>query len=178
MAFFHKHDPDWRRISVQAEDECIDSDTMCRTFPFPTANARLVGMRLAFLLDIHWRGRHTARFDRMIEVINAAAKAGINPRLGVFQGTPGPQFDTPAEAEAARRNGADMLGNGVILETVAAALMGCRVTALILVAEAASSYHGRRLRHADIVDAAQFCSPTIMRALHSMFLESEVPEER
>jgi len=111
------------------------------------------------------------------EVINAAAKAGINPRLGVFQGTPGPHFDTPAEAEAARRNGADMLGNGVVLETVAAALMGCRVTALVLVAETASSYHGRRLRHADVLDAAQFCSPTIMRALRGMFLELDAPEE-
>jgi purine-nucleoside phosphorylase len=111
------------------------------------------------------------------EIINAAAGVGVNPRLGIYQGTPGPHFDTPAEAETARRNGADMLGNGIIPETVAGVLMGCRVTALVLAAEAASSYYGRRLRHADVVDAAQFCSADIMRAFRGMVLDQESTAE-
>lgn len=99
------------------------------------------------------------------QIVNAAAQAGIGPRLGVYQATSGPQFDTPAEAEAARRNGADMLGHGIVPETVLAALLGCRVSALILAAEPAAAYHGRRLRRTNVLEAASFCSPAMMRAL-------------
>jgi purine nucleoside phosphorylase len=99
------------------------------------------------------------------EIINAAAQAGINPRLGVYQASAGPQFDTPAEAEAARRHGADMLGHGIVAETVLAALLGCRVSALILAAESGAAYHGRRLQRANVIEAARFCSPAMMRAL-------------
>ena len=99
------------------------------------------------------------------QIINAAAQAGINPRLGIHQAAAGPQFDTPAEAEAARRGGADMLGHGIASETVLAALLGCRVSALILAAESAAAYRGRRLRRANVIDAARFCSPAMMRAL-------------
>lgn len=110
------------------------------------------------------------------DLINAAARTGVNPRLGIYQGTPGPQFDTPAEAESARRNGADVIGNAIIPETVAAALLGCRVTAWMLVTEAAASYHGRRLQHKDVIDAAQFCSADMMRALRELFLEDQINE--
>ncbi|MBN2449199.1 MAG: hypothetical protein JXR77_02350 [Lentisphaeria bacterium] len=106
------------------------------------------------------------------EIINAAATAGVLPRLGTFQGTSGPQFDTPAEAETARRNGADVIGHGVIPETVVAALLGCRVSALILIAESASSYSGRKLRREALADAAGFCSEPMMRSLRSAFLDT------
>ena len=99
------------------------------------------------------------------QIINAAAQTGIDPRLGVYQATSGPQFDTPAEAEAARRRGADMLGHGIVPETVLAALLGCRVSALVLAAESAAAYHGRRLQRANVLEAARFCSPGMMRAL-------------
>jgi purine nucleoside phosphorylase len=100
------------------------------------------------------------------QIINAAALAGISPRLGVYQAVAGPHFDTPAEAEAARRNGADMLGHGIVAETVLAALLGCRVSALVLAAEPAAAYHGRRLQRATVLEAARFCSPAMMRVLH------------
>jgi purine nucleoside phosphorylase len=99
------------------------------------------------------------------EIINAASHAGITPRLGVHQAAAGPQFDTPAEAEAARRGGADMLGHGIAAETVLASLLGCRVSALILAAETAAGYHGRRPQRANVIEAARFCSPALMRAL-------------
>jgi purine-nucleoside phosphorylase len=103
------------------------------------------------------------------EIINAAAQVGLDSRVGVYQATCGPQFDTPAEAEVARRHGADMLGHGIVPETVVAALLGCRVSACVLVAGTAASYGGRRLRQTDLMDAARFCSPTIMRALRCAF---------
>ncbi len=107
------------------------------------------------------------------EIINAAARIGASLRLGVYQATGGPQFDTPAEAEAARRGGADVLGNGIIPETVVGTLLGCRVSALVLVADAAASYGGRRLRRASILDATGFCSQALVRTLRGVFATTD-----
>ena len=107
------------------------------------------------------------------EIINAAAHVGVGLRLGVYQGTRGPQFDTPAEAAAARRNGADVLGHGVVPEAILAALLGCRTAAVVLVAGAAASYGGRRLRQAAVRDVAGFCSKGLVRALRGVFAPPE-----
>jgi len=104
-------------------------------------------------------------------VLNAAAQVGLCLRLGVFQCSAGPQFETPAEAEAARRNGADMLGHGVVAEVIVGTLFGRRVSALALAAETAAAYHGRRPRRSDLLEAARFCSKDMMRALHLVFSE-------
>jgi purine-nucleoside phosphorylase len=105
------------------------------------------------------------------EILNAAARVGVVPRLGVFQATAGPQFATPAEAEVARRNGADMLGHGIVAETVVGTLLGRRVSALILAAENAPAYGGRRLRRGNVLEAARFCSTAMMRALRLALAE-------
>jgi len=107
------------------------------------------------------------------EIINAAARVGFSLRLGVYQATGGPQFDTPAEAEAARRSGADVLGNAIVPEIIVGALLGCRVSALILVAETAASYGGRRLRRTSMLDATNFCSQALGRILHGLYAETD-----
>jgi purine-nucleoside phosphorylase len=108
------------------------------------------------------------------ELINAAANVGIFPRLGVYQGNLGPQFSTPAEVHAARRNGADILGHAVIPETIVGTAAGCRVSALVLVAETAPSYRGKRVTHQDVTDAIEFCSPELMRGLRRAFRHGEL----
>ena len=99
------------------------------------------------------------------ELINAVAETCIAPRLGVYQADIGPQYPTPAEADIARRNCADAVGNGVVPEAVLAANLGCRVTALLMVAGHAATYRGKRHRHSDTLDAAEFCGPPMLRAL-------------
>jgi len=97
--------------------------------------------------------------------VNAAADVGLAPRLGVYQANLGPQFETPAEVAAARRNGADAVGMSVVLETIAARTMGAEVAAVALISNMAASYKGRPPDHADTVEAGRYCSPLIMRAL-------------
>lgn len=99
------------------------------------------------------------------ELINAVAETCMTPRLGVYQADIGPHYATPAEAAIARSNGADVVGNAVVPEAVLAAGLGCRVSALLLVVGQAATYRGKRHRHPDTLDAAEFCGPPMLRAL-------------
>jgi len=108
------------------------------------------------------------------ELINAVAEACMPPRLGVYQADIGPHYATPAEAAIARRNGADVLGNGIIPEAVLAAGLGCRVSALLLVVGQAATYRGKRHRHPDTLDAAEFCGPPMLRSLFAALRETAV----
>jgi len=98
------------------------------------------------------------------EFINATAEVGLVPRLGVYQANLGPQFETPAEVEIARRNGADVLGMSVVLEAIAAHAMGARVSAIALITNKAAGYTDRPPCHEDVLEAARFCSRSIIRA--------------
>lgn len=109
------------------------------------------------------------------ELINVVAETCIMPRLGVYQADIGPHYATPAEAEVARRNGADVLGNAIIPEAVLAAGLGCRVTALLLVVGKAATYRGKRHRHLDTLDAAEFCGPPMLRSLFAALQQVESP---
>jgi purine-nucleoside phosphorylase len=106
------------------------------------------------------------------ELINAVADTCICPRLGVYQADIGPHYASPAEAAIARRNGADVLGNGIIPEAVLAAGLGCRVSALLLVVGQAATYRGKRHRHPDTLDAAEFCGPPMLRSLFAALRET------
>ena len=108
-------------------------------------------------------------------IINVAAEQGLTPRLGVYQADLGPQFQTPAEAEAARRNGADIVGHSVVLETIAAHAAGGEAATLALVTYAAATCGGRPLDHADAVEGSRFCSPPMMRALRLHLCNAVTP---
>jgi len=97
---------------------------------------------------------------------NAAAECGLNPRLGIYQANLGPQFETPAEVVAARRNGADVVGMSVVLETIIARAMQVEVMALALVANMAAAHTTRPPKHADSLEAGRYRSAPIMRALN------------
>ncbi len=100
------------------------------------------------------------------ELVNAMASVGISPMLGVYMSRPGSQFCTVAEAEAARRSGADMLGHDLAMEIIMAHALGCKVSAFALAALAAPDYYSTRpLRRRDMLDACAFCSYDLMRGL-------------
>jgi purine-nucleoside phosphorylase len=99
------------------------------------------------------------------ELVNTVSETCITPRLGVYQADLGPHYATPAEADIARRNEADVIGNAIVPEAVFAAALGCRVAALLLVVGHAATYRGKRHRHSDTMDAAEFCGPPMLGAL-------------
>ncbi len=87
-------------------------------------------------------------------------------RLGVYQANLGPQYETPAEVEVARRNGADLVGMSIVLEAIAAAALECQVLALAAITNHAASHGGRPPGHGEVAETAADLSPGLMRALH------------
>jgi purine-nucleoside phosphorylase len=57
-------------------------------------------------------------------------------REGVYAGVAGPAYETPAEAEALRRLGADAVGMSTVLETIAARRLGLDVLGVSLITNA------------------------------------------
>jgi purine-nucleoside phosphorylase len=62
-----------------------------------------------------------------LRALARAAAAGAPLREGVYAGLAGPAFETPAEALALRRLGADAVGMSTVLETLAARALGLEV---------------------------------------------------
>lgn len=84
----------------------------------PDGNARFVGMEGAY--DLKWR-----------KVIRALAKKNhIKLTEGVYVGTLGPNFETPAEISAYKRLGAHVVGMSTIPEVILSRYHGLRVVAI------------------------------------------------
>ncbi|MCU1455630.1 MAG: purine-nucleoside phosphorylase [Acidimicrobiales bacterium] len=87
--------------------------------------------------------------------LRALARAA-DPTLeeGVYCGFLGPTYETPAEVEAARALGADLVGMSTVMETIAAVHAGAEVLAVSLVTNLAAGIGGDVLAHDDVLAAA------------------------
>jgi len=99
------------------------------------------------------------------QLINAGSRAGLTPRLGTYQANLGPQLETPAEADIARSNGADVVGASIVLETIVARAMGARAAGAALVTHRAAVHGARPVRFADVAQDSRLCSPPLMQAV-------------
>lgn len=102
------------------------------------------------------------------EFVNAAAEVGVDVRLGVYWGTLGPQFETPAEIEMARQCGGDVVGMSTVCETIVANAMGANVLGISLVSNAAAAT-GRPVKHEDFWEIMRLASEQAARALNVFF---------
>jgi len=74
-------------------------------------------------------------------------------REGIYAGVSGPQYETPAEAEALRRLGADAIGMSTVLETIAARSLGLDVLGLSVITNAIAPQND--VSHDDVLAASQ-----------------------
>lgn len=97
---------------------------------------------------------------------------GVRPHLpeGVYVQFHGPQYETPAEVEYARRIGGDLVGMSTALETIAAREAGMEVLALSLVTNAAAGVSDAALDHAEVIAAGRAAEPEL-RALLADLVE-------
>lgn len=79
---------------------------------------------------------------------------------GVYAGFHGPEFETPAEIVAARRLGADLVGQSMVLETIAARQVGLEVLGISLITNAAAGLGGK-LSAQEVVDVAHAAAPEL-----------------
>jgi len=85
--------------------------------------------------------------DHRKTLLALADKRGIQLSEGVYVGTLGPCFETPAEIRAYRRLGADIVGMSTIPEVVVARYYGLRVMALSAITNLAAGLKETPLDH-------------------------------
>lgn len=105
------------------------------------------------------------------ELVNAFSGVGINVRLVVYMARPGSQVCTVAEAEAARRAGADTVGHDLIMEIIMAHALKCRVSSFALIADNAPLPTTRPTSRRKILETCAFCSRDFIRGLRLAFNE-------
>jgi purine-nucleoside phosphorylase len=100
------------------------------------------------------------------EFINCMPPSAIRVRLGVYQANLGPQYETPAEVEVARRNGADLVGMSTVPETMVARALGAEVMGLAVVTNLAAGRSVAAPTHEEVGEVASSASPVLMSALN------------
>lgn len=86
---------------------------------------------------------------------DAAAEAGVELAEGVYAGSSGPSYETPAEVRMLATLGADATGMSTVPEAIAAAHMGARVLAISCITNwAAGLGAGAPLSHEEVTETA------------------------
>jgi purine-nucleoside phosphorylase len=89
------------------------------------------------------------------DVVSASAvDVGIDYHEGVYAWQLGPSYETPAEIEALRRLGADLVGMSTVPEAIALAHMGVPVIGISLVTNLAAGIGTEPLSHEEVTEAA------------------------
>ncbi len=98
----------------------------------------------------------TTVYDPKLRALAKAAGAEIGMRLreGVYAGSPGPAYETPAEVRMLRTLGADLTGMSTVPEATVAAHMGARVLGLSCATNLAAGITGEKLSHQEVTETA------------------------
>jgi purine-nucleoside phosphorylase len=99
----------------------------------------------------------------------AAAEAGRRISEGVYMWRPGPTFETPAEINAVRMLGADLVGMSTVPEVVIARRLGLRVLAISMVTNFAAGLNEGPISHEQTMRAAAASIVPLTRVLVKLF---------
>ncbi len=120
------------------------------------------GARFPDMTDVYNR--------RLCELMHATAnKLGLRVMDGVYAYTTGPCYETPAEIQSYKLQGADVVGMSTVPETIFAKACGFKIAGLSLVSNLASGISRRELNHEEVVEAAAEAKPH-MKAFIEDFL--------
>ncbi|HRC00684.1 MAG TPA: purine-nucleoside phosphorylase, partial [Dermatophilaceae bacterium] len=119
-----------------------------------TATSPLEGATFVDLTDLY-----SAR-------LRAIAKE-VDPGLdeGVYAQFRGPQYETPAEVQMAKRLGADLVGMSTTLEAIAARHVGLEILGVSLVTNLAAGISPTALSHEEVLEAGQAAAARCGRLL-------------
>ncbi|MEG0299313.1 MAG: purine-nucleoside phosphorylase, partial [Aurantimicrobium sp.] len=107
-----------------------------------------------------------ATFIDMTNVYTPALRElakSVDPSLGegVLAQVPGPQYETAAEVQMLRGQGADMVGASVALEAMAARQAGMDVLGLSLITNQAAGISPTPLSHKEVLEAGTKAEPRV-----------------
>lgn len=97
-----------------------------------------------------------------------ARKVRVPLRTGVYLGTHGPSFETPAEIRAFRALGADAVGMSTVPEVIALNQMGVGVVGISCVTNLAAGVLKQPLSHAEVIETTDKVGPRFVRLLGAL----------
>ena len=99
----------------------------------------------------------TQAYDAELRRLASRAARGLGLRLreGVYVGTAGPCYETPAEIRLWRRLGADAIGMSTVPEVIALRREGARVLAISIITNLAAGLGDGPLDHEDVLATAE-----------------------
>lgn len=99
----------------------------------------------------------SAPYDPALRALlhEVARDVGIPLTDGVYAGSLGPAYETPAEVRMLERMGADATGMSTVSEVIVARALGMRVAGVSLISNQAAGISPVPLRHADVVEAGR-----------------------
>ena len=107
---------------------------------------------------------------RLAELLHASAnRLALRAMDGVYAYTSGPCYETPAEIQAYKAQGADVVGMSTVPEAVFAKACGIQVAGVSLVSNLAAGISRQSLNHEEVVAAGEAAKPS-MRALIEDFI--------
>lgn len=126
--------------------------------PLVGAHVEEWGERFPDMTEVY--SRHLA------ELLHASAnKLGLRAMDGVYAYTSGPCYETPAEIQAYKAQGADVVGMSTVPEAVFANACGIKVAGLSLVSNLAAGIARRSLGHEEVIAAAESAKPLMAEVL-------------
>ncbi|MDE5980511.1 MAG: purine-nucleoside phosphorylase [Bacteroidaceae bacterium] len=102
-----------------------------------------------------------------------AAEKGIEVAHGVYLGTQGPTFETPAEYRMFHRMGADAVGMSTVPEVIVARHCGIRVFGVSIITDLGIEGQVEEVSHEEVQKAANAVQPLMADIMREMIKRSE-----
>ncbi len=99
-------------------------------------------------------------------LLNQVRKENANARAGIYYGTLGPSYETPAEIQQMKSIGADVVGMSLVAETIIARYLGIRVAALSSVTNSAAGVNESEISHLEVLEAGKELAPQARKIIH------------
>ena len=114
----------------------------------------------------------TTLADIVALVTAAAREKGITLREGVYAWLNGPTYETPAEIQAYKAQGADVVGMSTVPEAVFAKACGMKVAGVSLVSNLAAGISRRALNHEEVMAAGEAAKPHMAALIDEFIVQS------
>lgn len=133
--------------------------------PVRGANIPEFGERFFDMQSVFDKGLRTLAF-------NCAAKRGFALKEGVYAYMTGPQYETPAEIQALKLLGANLVGMSTVAEVIFAAQVGIKVLCISCVSNMAAGITGNPLTEKEVLDTAATISERFKMLLTDVIKEA------
>lgn len=112
---------------------------------------------------------YTSRLRSRVK--DAAARAGIALREGVYVGVMGPSYETPAEIRMFQTLGADAVGMSTVGEVIAARHLGMEIVGVSCITNLAAGLGHEALNHDEVKDTATRVKGQFVGLLDAILVE-------